>query len=155
MDALKSTTSSLFQNKKVIIIIALCFLLIIIAIYYYYKKIAPSMNPSFVPNKEFVQKGDGTGGNEAEIILFYTEWCPHCKKAKPIWAKLKDKYDGKAINNTIIHFREVDCDKDEATATKYNIEGYPTIKLVKGSQIIEYDAKPEENTLEEFLNTTL
>ena len=35
------------------------------------------------------------------------------------------------------------------------IDGFPTIYLVKGEQVIEYDAKPNEKTLTEFLHTTL
>ena len=38
---------------------------------------------------------------------------------------------------------------------QYNIEGYPTIKLLKDGQIIEYDAKPSKDTLNQFLNTVL
>ena len=47
-------------------------------------------------------------------------------------------------------------DKEEATANEYNITSYPTIKLVKSpEEIIEYDAKLEDGTLNEFLETTL
>jgi hypothetical protein len=38
---------------------------------------------------------------------------------------------------------------------KYNIEGYPTIKLIKDNQVIEYDAKPTKLTMEQFLITVL
>jgi hypothetical protein len=38
---------------------------------------------------------------------------------------------------------------------KYNVEGYPTIKLIKDGQVIEYDAKPSKETLTKFLNTVL
>ena len=38
---------------------------------------------------------------------------------------------------------------------KYKIEGYPTIKLLKDGNVIEYDAKPNKATLEQFLNTVL
>ena len=40
-------------------------------------------------------------------------------------------------------------------ADQYKVEGYPTIKLVKGNQVIEYDAKPSIEHLTEFLNSTL
>ena len=40
-------------------------------------------------------------------------------------------------------------------ADKYKVDGYPTIKLVKGNQVIEYDAKPTLENLKEFLNSTL
>ena len=38
---------------------------------------------------------------------------------------------------------------------QYNIEGYPTIKLLKDGQVIEFDAKPTQKTLDQFLNTVL
>jgi hypothetical protein len=41
------------------------------------------------------------------------------------------------------------------TMNKYKIEGYPTIKLLKDGQIIEYDAKPTKDTIIQFLNSVL
>jgi hypothetical protein len=38
---------------------------------------------------------------------------------------------------------------------KYNVEGWPTIKLVKDNQVIDYDAKPTKATMVQFLNTVL
>ena len=35
------------------------------------------------------------------------------------------------------------------------IDGYPTIILIKGDQVVEFDAKPNEKSLTEFINTTL
>jgi thioredoxin-like negative regulator of GroEL len=61
----------------------------------------------------------------------------------------------KTVNGIKINFFEVDCDSDPATAEKFNVKGYPTIKMLKGNQIIEYDAKPSKDTLTEFVNTTL
>jgi hypothetical protein len=43
----------------------------------------------------------------------------------------------------------------EKLMNQYNVEGYPTIKLLKDGQIIEYDAKPSKDTLTQFLNTVL
>jgi hypothetical protein len=58
-----------------------------------------------------------------------------------------------------IIFTEIDCTTEtaeiELMVNKYNIEGYPTIKLLKDGQVIEYDAKPSKATLEQFLNTVL
>jgi thiol-disulfide isomerase/thioredoxin len=91
----------------------------------------------------------------AEIYLFKADWCPHCKRALPIFNSVKDKYQNKSINGHRVIFRVVDCDTDPATAEKFNIEGYPTIKLVKGSEIVEFDAKPEEETIIQFMNTVI
>jgi hypothetical protein len=38
-------------------------------------------------------------------------------------------------------------------ADKFKIEGFPTIKLVKDRQVIEYDAKPDKEKIKEFLET--
>ena len=149
----KTVASGLLQNKKFLFILVAVLVFIGLAYYVYVYHISPKLNPAYVPNNEFVQE-DGAS-ETAELYLFYTEWCPHCKKAKPIWQKLKEEYDQKQVNGITVYFREVDCDKDEETAEKFGIEGYPTIKLIKGNQIIEYDAKPDYETLVEFLNTSL
>ena len=70
--------------------------------------------------------------------------------------KFKSNYaNGQKINGYTINFIEVDCDANEALATKFKIEGYPTIKLMKGNQIIEFDAKPDETSLQQFLSNVL
>ena len=50
---------------------------------------------------------------------------------------------------------EINCDEDEETANKYNVEAYPTIKLVKDDTVYEYDAKPNVDTLGQFLKSVL
>ena len=54
-----------------------------------------------------------------------------------------------------IKFSEVDCDINEAAADKYNVDGYPTIKMVKNKKVIDYDAKPELPSLNKFLKSSL
>jgi hypothetical protein len=46
---------------------------------------------------------------------------------------------------------EIDCETNVAMANKYNVVGYPTIKLVKNDKVFEYDAKPELESLNQFL----
>ena len=139
-------------NMKTGIIVLIFVLFIAICVYVYNIYVEPRLNPSYVANKEFVDQG---ASNEAELMFFYTDWCPYCKKAKPIWEQLKERYTNTPINNTTIYFKEIDCDKNETVADEYSIEGYPTIKLIKNGEIIEYDAKPDLDTLEKFLHTTL
>jgi thiol-disulfide isomerase/thioredoxin len=95
----------------------------------------------------------------AQLMLFHADWCPHCKTAKPEWDKMKDEYDGKMVNGYVVVFIDHNCSEESAETTelsnKYNIEGYPTIKLIKDNQVIEYDAKPTKDTMETFLQTVL
>ena len=117
-----------------------------------YKRYA-TKNKKYVTNNEFNSQPKGI--TTADIYFFYTEWCPHCKTAKPIWADFKAQMAEKPVNGITLNFIEVDCDKDTATSDKFNVKGFPTIKLMKGNQIIEYDAKPSVVNLIEFVNTTL
>ena len=103
-----------------------------------------------------------TGEDEvksATIMLFYVDWCPHCKTAKPVWNDMKSEYDGTVINGYKISFVEYNCTKEtpenQSLMDKYKIEGFPSIILNKDNQIIDFDAKPSKATLTQFLNTVL
>jgi len=143
----------IFTNKRFWVIIALSIVFIMIALYTYRTYIAPNSN--YVANKEFANKGEEDNIESADLYFFYTDWCPHCKTAKPVWNDLQEDIGTKKVNGKTIHFIAVDCEKDPETAEKYKVEGYPTIKLVVGNQVIEYDAKPEFETLKQFLNVSL
>lgn len=146
MDKMKSKLT-----PSVIGIILFSLLLIGIGIYYYYKYIIPKLKPSYNAHVE------GMSNNNAEIILFYADWCPHCKTAKPEWEQVKQETEGQQINGRTIIFTEVNCTKETPEVSemveKYKVEGYPTIKLIKDDQVIDFDAKPTTNTLTQFLNT--
>ena len=145
-----------FMNWKVVAVIIIGLLLSLFG-YYTYKQYAETKT-SFHANRENIPK-EQNSNKTATLMLFYVDWCPHCKTAKPEWETLKSEYDNKQINGYSINFVEYNCTNESAETTelmdKYNIEGYPTIKLVKDNQVIEYDAKPTKSTMEQFLNTVL
>ena len=147
------------NSTTLIIIVAVIIFAIIAGVYYYYYML-PEMKAKYQPNSEHVQEGSGAGnGSTAELLFFYADWCPHCKTAKPIWNDLKAEYENKTINGYKVVFTDVNCSEETAEVDKmmnqYNVEGYPTIKLLTDGQIIEYDAKPSKETLTQFLNTVL
>jgi thiol-disulfide isomerase/thioredoxin len=145
-------TSSRFW---MILIVAIFFL--IVAIYLYNKYVTPMVDNKYVANNEFQQKSDDSDSDvqNVELYIFTVNWCPHSKKAIPIWEQLKAEYSNKTFNNYNINFIQVDGEENPSLADKYKVEGYPTIKMVKGNQVIEYDAKPSLEHLKEFLNSTL
>ena len=129
------------------------FLITSLVFYAVYKKYITTYSlPKYAPNKEFV--ADNGEREVAEVLFFYTNWCPHCKTAKPEWQALQSEVNG-TIKGKIIVFKSVDCDKDTALADKFKVEGYPTIKLVYDNKIYDYDAKPNKDTLLQFLNSVL
>ena len=153
----KIIPSSSKMSTTTIVIIVVIVLFVILAIYYYYKYVSQKLKTSYHVNSEgYTNSGPS---KQAELMLFYADWCPHCKTAKPIWNELKTQYQNKTINGYQVLFTEINCTNENAETeqmmNKYNIEGFPTIKLLKDGQIIEYDAKPTKETLTEFLNTVL
>ena len=144
-----------FNSTTIIIICTLALFLIIGGIYLYYTQEDSSVK--YKPNNEKMIPGGDS--NTAELLFFYANWCPHCKSAKPIWNELKTEYENKTINGYKIIFTEIDCSEETTESDKmmnqYGVEGYPTIKLLKDGQVIEYDAKPSKATLVQFLNTVL
>tara|TARA_B100001059_G_C17814257_1_gene574150 strand:+ start:2018 stop:2488 length:471 start_codon:yes stop_codon:yes gene_type:complete len=156
MSVLENIKSNIFRftpNQKTFMVIGLSLLFIGISVYVYKTFIQPKLNPNFVANKEFVSS-EGEE-KEAEILMFNTEWCPHCKKAKPHWEQFKEKYDGKVLNNHRVVCKEYDCDKNEKMCDEYKIDGYPTIKMLKDGQTIDFDAKPTIENLTSFVESTL
>ena len=145
-----------FMNLKVAAIIIFGLLMVLFT-YYIYKQYTNGKT-TFHANRENIPK-DQNSNKTATLMLFYVDWCPHCKTAKPEWESLKSEYDGKSINGYTVNFMEYNCTNESAETSqlmdKYSIEGYPTIKLVKDNQVIEYDAKPTKSTMEQFLNTVL
>ena len=105
--------------------------------------------------------------SQAEILFFHANWCPHCKKAEPEWAAFKEKYNGKLVNGAELKCTNHDCsDVDssenvdkQALINKYNIKGYPTIKLItegeEGKNVIDFDSKITSKGLETFVQSML
>jgi thiol-disulfide isomerase/thioredoxin len=140
-------------NMKTVGIIALIVILLIIVFYMYNSQKSTSSQ-----SKENFENGSDDK-RTAELMFFSVDWCPHCKTAKPEWEQLKAEYKDKKINGYNIIFTDIDCTKEtpqiEKLMNTYKIEGYPTIKLLKDGQVIDYDAKPTKDTLVKFLNTVL
>ena len=143
-------------NMTTVLYLLAFLLFIFIAIYVYQTYISPKFAPTYNYSQEGMQSGSG---KQAELMLFYVDWCPHCKTGKPAWDEVKNEYQHKLINGYNVLFKEYNCTEEtaeiEQLMNQYKIEGYPTIKLVKDGQVIEFDAKPTKAALEQFLNTVL
>jgi thiol-disulfide isomerase/thioredoxin len=95
---------------------------------------------------------------QVQILFFSTEWCPYCKKAQPEWDKFTKKTD--VVNNYKLICTKMDCtngdDPDVKTnIQKYDIQHYPTVKMLFKGDIIDFDSKITEETLTKFVNSIL
>lgn len=157
LDQIQLIISNLIMNKKFLLVIFIAIIFILASIYVYKTYVSSKLDSDYVDNKEFSTTTTSMNNSYDSVDLYFfgVPWCPHSKKAASIWEDIKIKYQDKKINDKKINFIQVDCDQDPELADKFKIEGYPTIKLIKDNQVIEYDAKPEKDTLMQFLNSTI
>lgn len=142
------------KNKKFILILVIIVVFLFVSIYVYKAYVVPKLQNKYVDNKEYANNKNNPS-KTADIFLFYTEWCPYCKKAKPEWQQTKEKYEGTKVNNYKLVFNEIDCEANKELSEQFNIEGYPTVYMVADGKKTEMDARLDSNTLERFINSSL
>lgn len=152
MDSVKRILGNLAQPRVLLTLLVVA-VFVASAVFAYNKFIKPGMNASYKANREFVE--EDAGDKEAVIYYFTASWCPVSKRVFPQWEKFVSEYDGKVINGYTLRTRVVDCEKEPELADKANIEGYPTVKLMHGNQVVEYDANVKYETLVEFVESSL
>lgn len=155
MSELKTKIYESLTSKKFFIILGMTAIFITIAVYSYKKFIKKNVDPKYVANKEFLPGPRPDEIPSVDMYFFFTEWCPYCKTALPVWKTFKKEMKNKLVKDKHINFIEVDCDKDKGLAEKYDITEYPTIKMVNANKVIEYNAKTEIDTLHQFVNSSI
>jgi thiol-disulfide isomerase/thioredoxin len=115
-------------------------------------------NEKMTDKKKFSDVANAnTSDNEVIVLFFHADWCPHCKTAKPEWVKFKGEYDGKGVNGYTVVCKDINCTEETSDVTnainEYQIDSYPTVKMLKDGQKIEFDSKITQYTLEQFVTT--
>jgi thiol-disulfide isomerase/thioredoxin len=108
--------------------------------------------------KSFMYQGfqnPTTSPGVKEFILYYADWCPHCKPVIPEFDKLAPN------GEVVVGGQKVKVSKYEISAEKEkhkaaNVTGYPTIKFsdVDGT-MTEYKGSRTAEAFLEFLNEKL
>lgn len=142
--------------KRYILILALIVFFIIGSYFLYFRLIKPQMKSTEKGYDDIANRDKNLNSN-CEILFFNASWCPHCVKSKPEWEKFALEYNGKKIKGYNVICTDVDCsDEDNEMSNsllqKYNIEGYPTIKVLMDDKVVEFEAKITYDNLEEFVN---
>lgn len=85
------------------------------------------------------------------LVMYYADWCGHCQRAKPEFAKLGSI---KTIGEKSVKIVLVNAENDPDAVKGKDIRGYPTIHLYdpKGKLVQEYAGQRTAPALEQFLN---
>lgn len=151
-----SPRSSKKTDNNTLIVCILVIILIAVAIFYLVKrnkKVKEGFESAPMELNNLTEKPNPKEG-DLVIVLFYVDWCPHCVSTKPEWNKLVNKMNNQKVNGNNVNV--VACNAEGSTAEKEfanenNIEGYPTIKLVKENDVVDYNGARNVESLEEFI----
>lgn len=90
---------------------------------------------------------DTTLSGKTAFLKFFAPWCGHCKKMKPAWDKLMEKYADS--DNVVI--ADVDCVGDgKPLCDKVGVKGFPTIKFGDPKDLEDYKGQRDFESLDTF-----
>lgn len=93
--------------------------------------------------KDILKKNE----DKALFIKFYAPWCGHCKRMAPLWEELAAEVAG---TECVIAKLDATSDKASKTGSEFEIRGFPTLKLVKGDKMYDYEGGRGKEELKKF-----
>ncbi|EDW46102.1 endoplasmic reticulum resident protein 44 [Drosophila sechellia] len=95
--------------------------------------------------------------NELVFLNFYAEWCRFSNILAPIFAEAADKIKEEFPEAGKVVLGKVDCDKETAIASRFHINKYPTLKIVRNGQLSkrEYRGQRSAEAFLEFVKKQL
>lgn len=139
--------SGMFTKKNLPRLVIL--LIILIVLYFVYDKF---LKEGMANSNEITSDDvDGHVKSGTKLVLFYADWCGHCKKIKPVWEETSSE-----VNDEELKMIKVNCGEgtsaDQKIMKKYSIDGYPTIiKFVNGKAQL-YQGERDVESFKEALS---
>lgn len=85
---------------------------------------------------------------EYTLVEFYAPWCGHCKQFEPEYTKLGEKMK----DSEKIMIAKVNGDSEQSLMEKYEIQGFPTVKLFKNGEVYRsYEGQRTADAVEKWL----
>ena len=83
---------------------------------------------------------------EKTLVLFYAEWCGHCKELTPKWDKAAEKANEKEKRMLKVNVGG-ESDEEKALLKKYNIDGFPTVMIFQSGNGTPYEGEKSTEAL--------
>lgn len=83
--------------------------------------------------------------NDVILVEFFAPWCGHCKNLAPKYEKAATELKGVAA------LAKVDCTAQEAICQRFDVRGYPTLKVFREGKPSEYNGGREADAIVSFM----
>ena len=81
------------------------------------------------------------------MVLYYADWCGHCKTMKPEWQKVVNKFSG----NQSVNVAEVESTLIDKLSHRPQVQGFPTIKMYQsGNEVAQFEDERVADKMEKF-----
>ena len=113
-----------------------------------YTHIKGKRPPNFLVEANPLNFENHTKSHKCVFNTFYAPWCGHCKKFLP---------QAKVVANALqadkeIMISKLNCEMYNEFCSTQKVNGYPTIKLFKGDEVIPFEGKREAENVIDFIN---
>ncbi|KAF8787031.1 thioredoxin domain-containing protein 5 homolog [Argiope bruennichi] len=96
------------------------------------------------------------GGDKPHFVNFFAPWCGYCKRLKPVWDELAEKYNVDSNNQELV-IAKVDCTVETPICADEGVSGYPSLIYYEAGQSkgTKYQGKRDLVGLEDFISNNL
>jgi thiol-disulfide isomerase/thioredoxin len=152
----KVLSSDISENP---VFIMLMFVLVIIIFLAIFRSVSPFLTMGLGLNAHIgslkgsfqIEAFENQQMSKAVLVLYYAEWCGHCKTTLPPFKRLEESYKGP------VKIIAINCedDKNKELVAKDPPKGYPTIRYYPNGlddQYTEYNGGRTYDDFNEYLN---
>lgn len=93
---------------------------------------------------------ESTIAGSLTLVKFFAPWCGHCKTMAEPYKEAAAALAGKAV------LAEVDATVEKDLASKYNVAGFPTLKLFKdGEEVSDYKGGRDKDAFVQYIERAM
>jgi thiol-disulfide isomerase/thioredoxin len=154
MENFKKMVEWLANNKKVIGYFFIVIFFVVLSVKVYKRYTNGNNNFSYYEGYSNEPNSGAPVVPGATLRMFSVDWCPHCKKAAPVFEEVRREYDGKIVNGHKLVFEVINAEdpKHESLVNEFKVTGYPTVIFTKNNKNIEYESKVDRDLLKLFID---